>query len=81
MFGSMIRAHRLRRAITQEELAHASGLSVRTIRDLEAGRIARPRQGTVRILADAFELCGDKRERFYTAALLESVPSDSRHTG
>jgi hypothetical protein len=42
---------------------------VRSIRNLEAGRTGRPRAGTVRLLADAFELSGADRDRFSRSAL------------
>lgn len=71
MFGDVMRAHRLQLAITQEELAVKAGLGVRTVRDIEAGRIGRPRQGTVRALADVLALQGAEREHFYAAAFSE----------
>jgi transcriptional regulator with XRE-family HTH domain len=37
--------------LSQERLAERSGLSVRTIRDLESGRVRRPRTASVRLLA------------------------------
>src|SRR5215211_1611506 len=70
VFSEVMRTHRLRLAITQEELAAKAGLGIRTVRDIEAGRVGRPRQGTVRTLADAFALQGDERESFYLAALV-----------
>jgi len=50
------------------ELAGKTGLSERSI---EAGRIARPRPGTVRLLADAFALCGTQRDSFHQSALAD----------
>jgi tetratricopeptide (TPR) repeat protein len=61
-----IRGHRLRRGMSQEDLAERTGLSVRTIRYLESGRAGRPRPETTRLLADAFELEGEERERFHS---------------
>ncbi|HEV7898291.1 MAG TPA: helix-turn-helix transcriptional regulator [Planosporangium sp.] len=69
MFGEIVRANRLRLGATQEELARTTGLGVRTIRDVETGRIGRPRPGTVRLLADAFTLRGADRDRFHECAL------------
>ncbi|MEV6964305.1 tetratricopeptide repeat protein [Hamadaea sp. NPDC051192] len=68
MFGEAAREHRRRSALTQEDLAAKTGLSVRHIRDLEAGRIARPRPATMLLLADAFDLHGAERDRFLTGA-------------
>jgi tetratricopeptide (TPR) repeat protein len=62
-----IRGHRLRRGMSQEDLAERTGLSVRTIRYLESGRAGRPRPETARLLADAFGLEGEERERFHVA--------------
>ncbi|GGS25272.1 hypothetical protein GCM10010269_74960 [Streptomyces humidus] len=48
----------LRRAadLTQEELAEATGLAARSIRDLERGRRARPQRRTVQMLVSALGL-------------------------
>lgn len=51
-FGSRLRGLRQQARLTQEELAERSGLSVRTIRNLEAGR-GTPRAWSLRALADA----------------------------
>jgi len=56
MFGAQVRAHRQRLGLSQEDLADRTGVSVRGIRNLEAGRTGRPRPDTVRLIADAFEL-------------------------
>lgn len=54
--GRLLRAHRARLGLTQEEVAHRAGLSERTLRNLEGGRIGRPYPDTIRRLADALEL-------------------------
>ena len=46
-----MRAHRARLGLTQEEVAHRAGLSERTLRNLEAGRVRRPYQDTIRRLS------------------------------
>jgi transcriptional regulator with XRE-family HTH domain len=74
MFGDMVRAHRGRLGITQEELADRSGVSVRGLGKIEAGRIGRPRPSTVRLLADAFGLSGAERDRFCAAAGPKPAP-------
>ncbi|MEV6492249.1 helix-turn-helix transcriptional regulator, partial [Actinoplanes sp. NPDC051633] len=68
MFGRQVVALRRERGLTQEELATRTGLSVRSIRDVESGRVSRPRISTVRLLADAFGLTGDDRAEFVAAA-------------
>src|SRR5690348_16762324 len=54
--------------MTQEQLCERSGVSVRTIVGLESGRVLRPRQDTVRRLADACGLSGPARAQFERAA-------------
>jgi tetratricopeptide (TPR) repeat protein/DNA-binding Xre family transcriptional regulator len=62
-----VRAHRLRRGMSQEDLAARTGLSVRTIRYIESGRAGRSRPETLRLLSDALGLEGPERERFHRA--------------
>jgi transcriptional regulator with XRE-family HTH domain len=64
MFGQVVRAHRRRLGLTQEELAGRAGVGLRTVRDIETGRVGRPRQTTVRRLAEVFGLRGVERGRF-----------------
>jgi tetratricopeptide (TPR) repeat protein/transcriptional regulator with XRE-family HTH domain len=52
-FGVMLRQARRHGGLTQEELAHRSGLSTRTISDLECGRVARPRGSSLDLLLAA----------------------------
>jgi len=54
--------------ISQEELSGRSGLSVRTIRNLETGRTERPRKRTCELLASALELSGGEAGRLMAAA-------------
>lgn len=68
MFADVVRAHRRRLGLTQEELADHTGLSGRSIGNLEAGATRAPRPATVRLLADAFGLTGVDRDRFFEAA-------------
>lgn len=53
--GVMLRSIRLARGMTQEQLGEASGLSVRSIRDLERG-VSCPRVSTLRLLAQTWNL-------------------------
>ncbi|SFC57875.1 helix-turn-helix domain-containing protein [Streptomyces aidingensis] len=46
------------RGWTQEQLAERSGLSVRTIRNLELGRVQNPRRSSIDLLAQALEADG-----------------------
>ncbi|MFF9045742.1 helix-turn-helix domain-containing protein [Streptomyces parvulus] len=67
-FGPLLRQVRLDHGLTMEELAEASGVSMRAIGDMERGRSARPRRGTVTALAQGMRLEGDAYDAFMTAA-------------
>jgi transcriptional regulator with XRE-family HTH domain/tetratricopeptide (TPR) repeat protein len=57
-FGDLLRTHRVRAALTQEELAAGSGVSVRAISDMERGRAKGPQRRTVEALARVLRLDG-----------------------
>ena len=57
-----------RARLTQQEVADAAGLSLRTVSDLERGAAATPQRETVRLLAGALHLTGAERVQFETAA-------------
>jgi predicted ATPase/transcriptional regulator with XRE-family HTH domain len=63
-FGARLKAARRAARLTQEELADRSGISVRTISDLERGLADTPRASTARLLADGLGLTGFQRDRF-----------------
>lgn len=67
-FGRLLKALRQQKGWTQEELAHAATLSVRSVRDLEAGRVARPRSRSVRLLYEALELTAEEITKLRAAA-------------
>jgi transcriptional regulator with XRE-family HTH domain len=67
-FGELLRTHRERVLLSQEKLAVLAGLSARTIRELEAGRVKRPRETSVQLLAQALKLQGSLRQAFEAAA-------------
>lgn len=54
--GLWLRGQRVSAGLTQEELAERSGVSVRTIADLERGRTRRPYPSSVRALTSALGL-------------------------
>lgn len=68
-FGEALRAWRVARGLTQEELAERARLTVKAIGALERGERRRPYPHTVRVLVDALRL--DDAER---AALIALVP-------
>lgn len=67
VFGAMLRALRLDRGLTQEELAEGAGLSVRAVGDLERGR-AVPHRDTVGRLSAALQLDEEPRRRLTALA-------------
>jgi transcriptional regulator with XRE-family HTH domain len=69
-FGAILRELREAKGLTQEELASRAGLTAKAVSALERGERKRPYPHTVRALADALELSGDKR-----SALLAAVPT------
>ncbi|WP_394437538.1 helix-turn-helix domain-containing protein [Streptomyces sp. SGAir0957] len=77
-FGSLLQSYRAEEGLTQKELADLSATSVRAIRDLEHGRAERPRRDTVRLLADALRLDGQRRHTFEYVAR-RTHPSPTRH--
>ena len=67
-FAGVLRELRTRARLTQEELADASGVSLRAVNDLERGVAVTPQKETVRLLAGALHLVGPERVQFETVA-------------
>ena len=67
-FARALRVHRLRASLTQEELAHRSGISVRTVRNVESGTVGVPRLATLRTIADTLGLDPVERAAFVELA-------------
>ncbi len=64
----MLRGHRRAARLTLEQLAEVSGVSARTLSDMERGRSKGPQHRTVTALADALALDGDAREQLVELA-------------
>jgi tetratricopeptide (TPR) repeat protein/transcriptional regulator with XRE-family HTH domain len=79
-FAGLLRQLRAGAGLTQEELAEAAGVSVRSVRDLERGRVATPQKETVRLLADALRLTGPSRAGFEVAARSHPAPGGAAAT-
>src|SRR6266511_2884662 len=62
--GAALRRHRRAAGLSQDQLAQRSGVSVRTIRNIERGRVRAPRRTSTEALADALRLVGGGRELF-----------------
>jgi transcriptional regulator with XRE-family HTH domain len=73
--GAVIRSHRQSAQLSQEELAHRSGLSVRSVRNLEVGAVARPHADTIRRLGRALGLDADQAGRLESIARPEREPA------
>ncbi|WP_217139964.1 helix-turn-helix domain-containing protein [Streptomyces sp. AC627_RSS907] len=67
-FGVALRALRQRARLTMEEVAEASGVSVRAIGDMERGRSRVPQRRTVVALADGLALDDREREELLATA-------------
>jgi transcriptional regulator with XRE-family HTH domain len=67
-FGEMLRGHRHAARLTLEQLALVSGVSTRTLSDLERGRSKGPQHRTVVALADALALEGGARTQLIELA-------------
>jgi DNA-binding SARP family transcriptional activator/tetratricopeptide (TPR) repeat protein/transcriptional regulator with XRE-family HTH domain len=67
-FGSLLRRLRSEALLTQKEMARRSGLSVRTIINMERGHSSRPFSRSVRLLADALGLDVQVRAQLIAAA-------------
>jgi len=65
--ADLLRRHRLSAGFTQEELAGRAGVAVRTVRNLELGRVRRPRRHTLEQLADQLRLSAVERSRLLDA--------------
>lgn len=66
--GAALRRHRTAADLTLEALAERSGVSDRTIGDVERGVSVGPQRRTVDLLADALGLVGDDRDALLAAA-------------
>jgi len=67
-FAVLLKQLRAEARLTQEELAHAVGLSPRSISDLERGISRTARKDTALLLADALAIGGSARTKFVEAA-------------
>jgi len=75
-FGLLLRSLRIGQNLTLESLAAASGVSVRTIGDLERGASTSPQRRTVDALADGLGLDVAARHAFLRAARARSRRAD-----
>jgi transcriptional regulator with XRE-family HTH domain len=67
LLGRTLRERRALSGLSQDDLARAAGIDVKTIRNIEAGR-NKPRPSTLRLLADALGIEGKDRDQLFAAA-------------
>jgi transcriptional regulator with XRE-family HTH domain len=67
-FGEVLRGHRRAARLTLEQLAERSGVSARTLSDMERGRSKGPQHRTVTAVADALALEGDAHRQLVELA-------------
>ncbi|WP_308118316.1 ATP-binding protein [Streptomyces buecherae] len=67
-FGRLLRDLRRRAGLSQEQLAHTAGVSVRALADLERGRTRGPQRRTVEALVSALALAPDEAHALEAAA-------------
>ena len=82
-FAGLLRKLRTQAGLTQEELAEASGVSPRSISDLERGVAMAPQRETIRRLADALGLTGLIKAQFEAVARGRAVSAvtEAAHVG
>lgn len=76
--GELLRTHRIHAGLSQESLAAASGVSARTISDLERGQRTSAHLETVRMLADTLGMSGDERRLLFGSAVRARTAGASR---
>jgi tetratricopeptide (TPR) repeat protein/transcriptional regulator with XRE-family HTH domain len=67
-FAALLKLSRVDAQLAQEELAARAGLSVRSVRDIERGRVRYPRPETARLLGVALGLSGVELADFVSRA-------------
>ncbi|MEV6907509.1 helix-turn-helix domain-containing protein [Amycolatopsis sp. NPDC051071] len=74
-FGDFLRFYRLRVPMTQEELAERTGISVRSISDMERGRVRTPQRRTAELLVEGLGLAGKEADDFAGLARSRRQPA------
>jgi transcriptional regulator with XRE-family HTH domain len=80
-FAGLLRQLRIKAGLSQEELAAAAGVGVRTVSDLERGVALTARKDTARLLADALNLSVTSRASFEAVARGRATPGVSSPLG
>ncbi len=75
-FGQLLRSFRVRAGLTQQQLAGRSGVGLRTLQDLERGRVRRPQPRSVDRVVAALGLPPADRDRLQAAAQVMPSPAE-----
>ncbi|WP_343240300.1 BTAD domain-containing putative transcriptional regulator [Streptomyces sp. SID14515] len=75
--GPRVQSFRRRAGLSQEAAASRAGVSTRALRDIERGRVRRPRPHTLRSLAEALALSGEELADLLAAAARTGPPRDT----
>ncbi|SDD75484.1 DNA-binding transcriptional activator of the SARP family, partial [Prauserella marina] len=70
----LIQEFRRRAGMTQQQAAELAGVSLAGLRDLEQGRVAKPRVATLRRLATALALSADETDELIGLSLNTQIP-------
>ncbi|WP_329275553.1 BTAD domain-containing putative transcriptional regulator [Streptomyces sp. NBC_00691] len=75
--ATMVRAARTRNGVSQRDLAEKSGIGLRTLREIERGRVRAPRSGSLRRIAEALHEPALLAQAGVTTGADEDVPEDA----
>ncbi|MBB4934485.1 DNA-binding SARP family transcriptional activator/DNA-binding XRE family transcriptional regulator [Lipingzhangella halophila] len=79
--ASLVRVFRQRAGLTQHDLAGLAGLSVAALRDVEQGRVSRPRASTLRRLVEALDLARTEADELVRAGSRDAGGAPSVRVG
>jgi DNA-binding SARP family transcriptional activator/tetratricopeptide (TPR) repeat protein len=74
--GSLLREHRRRAGVRQQDLARRAGLSIRAVRDIEQDRVRHPQPQSIQRLLGALRLGEIDRRRMLATVGLTSAATD-----
>ncbi|KGM00502.1 BTAD domain-containing putative transcriptional regulator [Cellulomonas cellasea] len=78
--ATLLRKARVQAGLSQDEVARVSGLSVRGLRDLERGRVRKPREESLRRLFAVLGIHGSDRERILASVAQHPRPALAEQT-
>ncbi|WP_078944522.1 BTAD domain-containing putative transcriptional regulator [Streptomyces flavochromogenes] len=75
--ATLVRAARTRNGVSQRDLAEKSGIGLRTLREIERGRVRAPRSGSLRRIAEALHEPALLAQVGATAGAEGDIPEDA----